>query len=109
MGLGFPAALIRHTILADVSKTDVRILAISGMTLFYLRKQISYFAAFPPFRSNLVVNTLVCLVVSLASTYLPRAEYALAGMTLGMFFYVFSNFRWTLTKDVTAFLVGPGS
>ncbi len=38
------------------------------------------------------------------STFLPRSEYTLIGITLGMLFYVYSNFRWTLTEDFSEFL-----
>ena len=72
--------------------------------LFYLGKQIPNRQAFPPFRVNLTINTIVCLSVTVASTWLPRPEYALMGMTAGLVFYVFSKLRWTLTRDVSAFL-----
>ena len=40
------------------------------------------------------------------SRYLLREvlQYTLIGITVGMLFYVYSNFRWTLTKDVSEFL-----
>ena len=84
--------------------TDFRFMSILGIALFYLGKQISYFVVLPPYRLNIVINTVVCLAVTTASTFLPRPEYALIGMTLGVVFYSYSNFRWTLTKDVTAYL-----
>lgn len=105
LGLGVLSSLIGHAILNDLAITDFRRLAIAGMTLFYLGKQISYYAAFPIFRINLVINTVVCITVTALSTFLPRPEYTLLGMTLGMFFYVYSNFKWTLTQDITPFLI----
>ena len=105
LGLGILSSLIRHAILNDLAMRDFRILAILGMSLFYLGKQISYFLAFPVYRVNISINTIVCIGVTALSTFLPRPEYALMGMTLGMFFYVYSNFKWTLTKDVTPFLI----
>lgn len=108
LGLGVLSSLIGHAILNDLAITDFRRLAIAGMTLFYLGKQISYYAAFPTFRINLLVNTVVCITVTTLSTFLPRPEYTLLGMTLGMFFYVYSNFKWTLTQDVTPFLIDEG-
>ena len=108
LGLGVLSSLISHAILNDLAIADFRMLAISGMTLFYLGKQISYYVAFPSFRINLLINTVVCITVTILSTFLPRSEYTLLGMTLGMFFYVYSNFKWTLTKDVTPFLIDEG-
>ncbi|MEM6611498.1 MAG: low temperature requirement protein A [Cyanobacteria bacterium P01_C01_bin.72] len=104
LGLGILSSLIRHAILNDLAMGDFQLLAILGMSLFYLGKQITYYLAFPIFRSNILINTIVCVGITTLSTFLPRPEYALIGMTLGMFFYVYSNFKWTLTKDVTPFL-----
>ena len=53
---------------------------------------------------NLLINSIVCIGETVTSTFLPRTEYALMGMTAGLFFYVFSNFKWTLTRDVSAYL-----
>jgi hypothetical protein len=82
-------------------------LAIAGLTVFYLGKQISYYLAFPNARQIIVINTVVCISVTVASTFLPRPEYTLIGITLGLFFYVYSNFRWTLTKNFSEFLAEP--
>ena len=105
IGLGALASLIGHVVLDDVGAADYRLLAIAGLVLFYLGKQIAYWVAFPPYRPNLVINTVVCVGVTVGSTFLPRPEHALIGMTLGLLFYVFSNFRWTLTRDVSEYLV----
>ena len=105
LGLGILSSLIRHAILNDLAMKDFQLLAILGMSLFYLGKQITYYLAFPIYRINLLINTIICISITTLSTFLPRTEYVLIGMTLGMFFYVYSNFRWTLTKDVTPFLV----
>ena len=106
MGLAILANLIRHAIAGDISMADFRILALSGMTLFYLGKQITYFTVLPIYRPNILINSTVCLTLTIASTFLERPEHALLGMTLGLFFYVYSNLRWTLTKDATPYLVG---
>ena len=104
LGMGILSSLIRHAILNDVSMGEFRGLAIAGMTLFYLGKQISYYLAFPTIRRILVINTIVCISITIVSTFLPRPEYTLIGITMGMLFYVYSNFRWTLTQDVSEFL-----
>ncbi|MEM6452251.1 MAG: low temperature requirement protein A [Cyanobacteria bacterium P01_D01_bin.105] len=105
LGMGILSSLIRHAILNDVSMGEFRGLAITGMTLFYLGKQISYYLAFPTIRRILMINTVICIGVTVLSTFLPRPEYMLIGITLGMLFYVYSNFRWTLTKDFSEFLL----
>lgn len=105
LGLGALASLIGHVVLGDVGTTDYRILAIGGLTLFYLGKQAVYWVAFPPFRVNLVINTIVCISITVAASFLQDPVYALMGMTAGLWFYVFSNFRWTLPKDVSRYMV----
>ena len=105
MGLAILANLIRHAIVGEIGMTDFRILAISGMALFYLGKQITYFHTLPIYRPNILINSTVCLAVTVASTFLERPEHALVGMTLGLFFYVYSNVKWTLTKDASPYLV----
>lgn len=108
MGLGVLASLIAHAVRNDIIMADYRFLAISGMTLLYLGKQIQYFVAFPPFRKNILINTTVCIGITTASAFLPRPELALMGATAGLLFYVYSNMRWTLTKDVSAYLESHG-
>ena len=108
MGLALLANLIRHAISGEIATADFRILAISGMTLFYLGKQITYFQVLPIYRPNILINSTVCIAVTVASSFLERPEFALVGMTLGLFFYVYSNLKWTLTKDATPYLVPEG-
>ncbi len=104
LGLGVLASTIGHAVRADTGMADFRTLLISGMALFYLGKQIGYFHVFPPWRVNILVNSAICIAITVASTFLPRAEYALMGATLGMLIYSLSNFRWTLPKDVSRHL-----
>lgn len=106
LGMGILSNLIRHAILNDLAMGDFRWLAITGMTLFYLGKQVSYYLAFPTIRKILAINTVVCIGITIVSTFLPRPEYTLIGITVGLFFYVYSNFRWTLTKELSKFLMG---
>lgn len=109
MGLIILANVIRHAVLGDLDQGDFRFLAIAGLTLFYVGKQTAYFIAIPVYRINVVVNSIVCIMVTVASTFLNRPEYTLMGMTAGMFFYVYSNFRWTLAKDVAPYLIEADS
>lgn len=71
-------------------------LGVTGAVLFYLGKQIPYFMAYPPLRVPTVVNTLVCLGITVIATFLPRPEYSLLMMCFGMFVYVQLNLRWTI-------------
>jgi low temperature requirement protein LtrA len=63
LGLGVLASLIWHAIRNDLVMADFRWLAIAGMTLFYVGKQISYFVAIPPYRINKLINSAVCASV----------------------------------------------
>ena len=104
MGLIILANVIRHAILQDLDNPYFGVLAITGMVMFYLGKEIPYYILFPTYRFNLVVNTTVCIAITVFSTFLPRTEYALVGITMGMLFYVYSNYRWVLSKDVSQYL-----
>ena len=101
---GLIASVIGHTIRNDIAISDFRLLAIAGTVLIYLGKQVSYFVVLPPYRINILINSSVCIAVTTASTFAPGPEYALIGITFALIFYSFSNFRWTLTKDVTPYL-----
>ncbi|MEM6454358.1 MAG: low temperature requirement protein A [Acidobacteriota bacterium] len=105
MGMSVLANLIRHAIVGEIAMADFRLLAIAGLVLFYLGKQITYYYTLPIYRPNILINSTVCVAITVASTFLPRPSYALIGMTAGLFFYVYSNLRWTLTKDATPYLV----
>ena len=105
MGFVILANVIRHAILNDLEIDHFRILAIVGMCFFYIGKQTVYFNFLPPFRKPMTLNTLVCIFITVGSTFLPKIEYALVGITLGMLYYTLGNFRFTLTKNVSKYLV----
>jgi len=100
MGLLILANMIRHTILGDLDGSTFGLLAVTGLVFFYLGKQIPYWFAFPPWRSAIVSNTIVCVVITVGSTFLPQIELSLLGMTLGMLVYVFLTFKRILSVDV---------
>ena len=104
MGFVILANVIRHAILNDLNQNDFRVLAIVGMCFFYVGKQTIYFKFLPPFRKPIVINTLICVFITVGSTFLPKIEYALIGVTIGMLYYTIGNFKFTLTKDVSRFL-----
>jgi low temperature requirement protein LtrA len=104
MGFVILANVIRHAILNDLNQNDFRVLAILGMCFFYVGKQTIYFKFLPPFRKPIVINTLICVLITVGSTFLPKIEYALIGVTIGMLYYTIGNFKFTLTKDVSRFL-----
>jgi len=100
MGLLILANMIRHTILGDLDGSTFGLLAVTGLVFFYLGKQIPYWFAFPPWRSAIVSNTMVCVVITVGSTFLPQIELSLLGMTLGMLVYVFLTFKRILSVGV---------
>lgn len=105
MGLLILANLIGHSIKRDLDQETFRLLAITGMCGFYFGKQVIYFVCFPPFRKMILVNTAVCITITMISTTLPRIEYSLIGMTLGMLFYVYSTYRWLLPNNIDQYTV----
>lgn len=104
MGLLILANMIRHAILGDLDHETFSLLAITGLVFFYLGKQIPYWYAFPPWRRPIISNTFICVGITIASSYLPRIEYAMLGMTLGMLTYVFLTFKRILSVDVRQYL-----
>lgn len=104
MGLLVLANMIRHAILGDLDRPTFGLLAVTGLSLFYLGKQIPYWYAFPPWRSAIVTNTIVCVSITVASSFLPKIEYSLIGMTAGMLVYVYLTFKRILSVNVEAFL-----
>ena len=103
-GLLILANLIRHIILDDLDKTTFDRMAVTGLTLFYLGKQVPYWVAFPPWRIPICINTAVCIGLTVFSTFMPNIEYSLLGMTIGMLVYVYSTFRWVITRDIQGYL-----
>jgi low temperature requirement protein LtrA len=106
VGMIFLANLTGHAINGDLNRQTFSLLGVTGSVLFYLGKQIPYFMAYPPLRVPNVVNTLVCVGITVIATFLPRAEYSLLMMCFGMFVYVQLNFRWTIPRhNVDAYAV----
>ncbi|MCJ8169704.1 low temperature requirement protein A [Atopomonas sediminilitoris] len=101
MGLLLLANMIRHAILGDLDQATFSLLGVSGLCLFYLGKQVPYWYAFAPWRRAIVGNTLVCVTITVASSFLPRVEYSLFGMMLGMLVYVALTFKRILSVDVS--------
>lgn len=107
VGMIFLANLTGHAINGDLSRQNFAMLGVVGILFFYLGKQIPYFLAFPPYRVSNVVNTVVCVGITILATFLSRPEYSLLMMCLGMFVYVQLNLRWTIPlHNVDAYLVG---
>lgn len=104
MGLLILANMIRHAILGDLDRPTFGLLAITGLGFFYLGKQIPYWYAFPPWRGAIVSNTFICIGITIASSFLPRIELSLAGMTIGMLTYVYLTFRRILSVNVDDYL-----
>lgn len=105
VGLIFLANLVRHAINQDLDQQTFAVMAIVGMTFFYLGKQIPYIVAFPPYRFGIIVNSVVCIGITAIAALLPRTEYSLIVMCLGMIVYVQMNVRWLIPSyDVSDYL-----
>lgn len=104
MGLLVLANMIRHAILGDLDHETFSLLAISGLVFFYLGKQIPYWYAFPPWRMAIISNTFICVGITVASSFLPKLEYAMLGMTVGMLAYVYLTFKRILSVNVDEYL-----
>lgn len=104
MGLLILANMIRHTILGDLDQATFGLLAITGLVFFYLGKQIPYWYAFPPWRKAIISNTFICISITVASSFLPKIEYSLIGMTLGMLVYVYLTFKRIISVNVDQYL-----
>lgn len=104
MGLLILANMIRHAILGDLDRSTFGLLAITGLVFFYLGKQIPYWYAFPPWRKAILSNTLICVSITVASSFLPSLEYSLVGMTLGMLVYVYLTFKRIISVNVDEYL-----
>ncbi|MFV0461565.1 MAG: low temperature requirement protein A [Actinomycetales bacterium] len=106
VGLIFLANLVRHAINQDLDHETFAIMAVTGMTLFYVGKQIPYMVAFPPYRFGLVVNSVVCIGITMVATLMSRTEYSLIVMCVGMAVYVQLNVRWLIPSyDVSDYLL----
>jgi len=104
MGFILLANVIRHSILNDLEMEDFRVLAILGMCFFYIGKQTVYFTFLPPYRKPILLNTMVCVLITVGSTFLPKIEYAIIGISIGMLYYTLANFKFTLSKNVSKYL-----
>ena len=52
----------------------------------------------------IIANSLICVAITVASSWLPRIEYSMLGMTLGIFVYVYLGFKRVMTVDVSEYL-----
>jgi len=105
MGLLILANMIRHTIPEDLDQATFGLLSITGLVFFYLGKQILYWYAFPPWRRVIISHTFICVSITVASSFLPKIEYSLIGMTLGMLVYVYLTFKRIISVNVDQYLV----
>ncbi|MCG8582477.1 MAG: low temperature requirement protein A [Bacteroidales bacterium] len=100
MGLAVIANLIRHAILRDLELSTFRFLAMSGVVIFFLGKQIPYYVLFPKIRKYILINTGLVFLLTALFLLLPEREYILIGITLTLFVYIFSTFRYMIDKDI---------
>ncbi len=95
VGLILLAALVKYSIVGGLEQQIFARLSIASLTLFYIGKQIPYMFVVPQHLKVIVINSLICISLTFVSTLLPRIEYSLVGMTLGMFVYVCINLKFT--------------
>jgi low temperature requirement protein LtrA len=100
MGLSVIANLIRHAILNDLHIEMFRILTASGIVIFFLGKQISYFVLYEKIRTYIVQNTLITFVISGLALLLPRAELILAALNAALFVYISITFRYMIDEKI---------
>jgi low temperature requirement protein LtrA len=98
IGIIFLANLTGHAINGDLNHQTFAVMGVTGSVFYYLGKQLPYFMSYPPLRVPTVVNTLICIGITVLATFLPRAEYSLLMMCFGMFVCVQLNLRWTLRR-----------
>ena len=105
IGLVFLANMVRHSINGDLDRSTFALMSIFGLTLFYIGKQIPYVYAFPPYTRGIVINSAVCIGITVFSCLLPRTEYAMLGMMFGMLVYVQLNVGWLIPHhNIDAYL-----
>ncbi|WNC67036.1 low temperature requirement protein A [Thalassotalea nanhaiensis] len=104
MGLLILANLIRHAILEDLDLYTFSLLAITGLVFFYLGKQIPYWYAFPPWRKAILGNTIICVLVTVASTMLPTIQMSLVGMMVAILIYVYLTHKRILRVPVDQYI-----
>lgn len=100
MGLAVIANLIRHAILNDLEIGTFRFLAMAGIVIFFLGKQVPYYILFPKIRKYIILNTGIVFVLTALSLLLPRHEWILIGVTVTLFVYIFSTFRYMIDEDI---------
>ncbi|GCA62983.1 low temperature requirement A [Kipferlia bialata] len=87
-GIVFMALLTGFAIEGEIDDMSFRVLAVVGVACFFLGKQIPVFYLYPTTRVRLSINTAAVLLVTLFSTYIPRIQFRLLGMTAGMVLYI---------------------
>lgn len=98
LGLSVIANVIYHAIYSDLDRHSYQVMAIAGMAVFYLGKQIPYYVKFPFVRINIWVNSSITLAICAASLFLPDKTSILIGMTVALLVYVLTNFLTTIQK-----------
>jgi low temperature requirement protein LtrA len=93
MSFAIIANTIRHAILLDLSLSDFRFMAISGMILLYIGKQTAYIVNVPEYRRYILINTLIVLLIACASLLFSKPQYILIGMSFSFFVYILANYK----------------
>ncbi|MCA0900903.1 low temperature requirement protein A [Microbulbifer agarilyticus] len=105
MGLLLLSEMIKYTIVDDMNRVTFNRLAICGMVAFYVGKQLPYWQLFPPWRKGIILNSTVCLAITVGSTFLPNIQLSLMGISAGSLIYVVMSFRMFRRHPVKDYLV----
>lgn len=98
LGLSVIANLIYHAVYSDLDRHSYQIMAISGMVVFYLGKQIPYYVKFAAVRHHIWINSSVTLALCTGSLFLPDNTSILIGLTVALLVYVLLNFLTVIQK-----------
>lgn len=104
LGLISLATLIRHSITEEMGVKDFQLLAVVGMSFFYIGKQIPYMYLFSSMRKGIILNSITCISFTFLSGYMPNILSAITVIMVSMLFYVYSNMKWVIPKDWSEFL-----
>lgn len=98
LGLSIMANVIYHAIHPDLDRHEYQVMAMAGMVVFYIGKQVPYFTKYSAMRVNIIVNTAATLALCAGSLLLPSHATILMGMTIALLMYITLNYFTTIRK-----------
>ncbi|MCB1231386.1 MAG: low temperature requirement protein A [Verrucomicrobiae bacterium] len=98
LGLSIMANTIFHAIHPGLDRHEYALMGLAGMAIFFLGKQVPYYARFAMVRGNILINTGITLSLSIAATFLPDNVSILIGLTVALLVYVALNYFHVIPK-----------